>query len=361
MQRTSNPIDCPACELPHELPELEPGSTARCSRCGAEITRNRTATKSHLAALSITALILWCLSLWLPLAGVKKVGISNNGYLIDLGSSYRESGQILLGWTVDCFALILPSVLFLFVPIVVFSKQSFRLGQLCSFAKKWAMPEVFMLSILISFTKIGALAKASLGLGFWTLTAATLLMTYILGRIELPKIEGRKSHAAAWSFLFAACFVLIPANLLPIMLVKSGGHTHNSTIIGGISDLTLGGMWGIALIVFVASILVPFCKLGGLAWLLLASRKKAGTRKSIKLYNTLNFIGRWSMLDIFLIGVLASLIEFGKLAYISPGPGAPAFAAAVVLTIIAVEQFDTRTLFSNPQKATIAPSQTQLL
>lgn len=307
--------------------------------------RNRTASLSHLLAISLTALILWGLTLWFPLADVKKLGISNEGYLLQLGSSYRASGQILLGWIVDLFALILPSLLFISLPIIAITNKYRLIGHFCLFARRWAMPEVFMLSVLVSFTKIGSLAKASLDLGFWTLCAATVLLIYVSQRIEFPKPEEKKSRSAAWAFLFAACFILIPANTLPIMIVKSGANAHHSTIIAGISDLLINGMWGIGLIVFIASILVPFCKLGGLAWLLLISRSNSGTRKSMKIYHVISFIGRWSMLDIFLIGVLASLIDFGKLAYVEPGPAAPAFAAAVILTVIAVEQFDTRSLF----------------
>ncbi len=296
----------------------------------------------HNLPLALTALVCWGFALYFPLAEVQKLGLSNSSMLLSIGGSLRGNGQLLLGLGVDLLAVAFPTLLLLLLPIAIaptsppFQRQCCRLIHT---AKTWAMPEVFALSILIAFIKLGSLAEASISPGFYFLLTSVLLLTYLLQRLPDPSPSHRKSRNAALSYLIAACILLIPANLLPIMEVSTAQGTRNSTILSGVADLASHGFWGIAAIVFTASILVPFGKLGGLGWLLFFSRKTPNRQFQTKLYRTIDFIGRWSMLDIFLIGVLASLIDFGKLASISPGPAAPAFAAAVILTVIAVERY----------------------
>lgn len=307
---------------------------------------------SHLqAALSFTALICWLLALYLPLARVEKLGIVNYGRLLQLGQSFRSNDQLLTGILVDLFAIALPSLLLALLPAITLArlaKRSFPAQayaqRACSYAKLWAMPEVFALSILIAFIKLGSLAHASISTGFYFLAATVLLLTYLLSQVHLPAHPARKSNRAAGSFLLSACLLLIPANILPIMTVVTPGGARQSTILQGVANLASHGLWAIAAIVFFASILVPFGKIGGLLWLLRLSRSHSGSAHALQTYGILDFIGRWSMLDIFLIGVLAGLVDFGVLASIRPGPAAPAFAAAVILTIVAVERFDPKSL-----------------
>ncbi len=294
---------------------------------------------------SLTALICWGFALYFPLAEVEKLGIANASHLLSIGSSFRENNQHLLGLGVDLLALVFPSLLFLLLPLASapnsLPQRSLSI-KLLSIAKTWAMPEVFALSLLVAFIKLGSLAEASISAGFYFLLTSVLLLTFLLQRLDIPEPPHRKSRTAAISFLIAACLLLVPANVLPIMEVSTPTGTTSSTILSGVSDLASHGLWGIAAIVFVASILVPFGKLGGLGWLLFFSQRNPDPIFQKKLYRIIDFIGRWSMLDIFLIGILASLIEFGGFASIAPGPAAPAFAAAVILTVIAVERFQLK-------------------
>ncbi|MDQ8182426.1 paraquat-inducible protein A [Pelagicoccus sp. SDUM812005] len=291
---------------------------------------------------AIAALACWGFALYFPLAEVQKLNLSNSSFLLSIGSAFRAKDQLLLGLCVDVLAVAIPSLLFLLLPLAAAPSSTplrKRCLQLLGAIKTWAMPEVFALSILIAFIKLGSLAEASIAPGFYFLSLATLLLIYLLQRLPIPEPPHRKSRPAALAYLLAACLLLVPANALPIMTVSTAQGHKSSTIIAGVANLAEHGLWGIAAVVFVASILVPFGKLGGLAWLLFLSHKNPDPSFQGKLYRFIDFIGRWSMLDIFLIGVLASLIEFGSLASISPGPAAPAFAAAVILTIIAVERF----------------------
>lgn len=155
----------------------------------------------------------------------------------------------------------------------------------------------------------------------------------------------------------AAAVMLVPANVLPVLSTKTGGSARTDTIMSGIISLWHDGMWAISAIVFVASILIPLLKLVGLAWLLLAVRFRAvrGRRKLTRLYAGLDFIGRWSMLDVFLVAFLAGAVQFGALATIEPRSGVVAFAAAVVLTILATDSFDPKLIWAEPRTKSSAP------
>lgn len=300
-------------------------------------------TSSNLLPLSLAALICWLLALYFPLAEVNKLGIANTSSLFDMGSAFRKNQQQLLAILTDLCLLVFPSLVFALLPIAA-SPPSTRFRGLAlriiAFSKTWCMPEVFALSILVAFVKLGSLADSHFAPGLYFLLAAIVLLTFILQTLPLKEAHHWKSRSTATAYLLAACLLLVPAFFLPIMVVQTPGGTTQSTLLAGIVDLAKHGSWGIALIVFIASILVPIGKLAALGWLLLLKANKASTPQADKTYRFIDFIGRWSMLDIFLIGFLASLIDFGAIASISPGPAAPAFAAAVILTIIAVERFE---------------------
>src|SRR4051812_22183253 len=155
----------------------------------------------------------------------------------------------------------------------------------------------------------------------------------------------------AWSAALgiAAAAMLVPANMLPVMTMYVPGQpATDTTIYTGIITLYERGMWALAAIVFTASILVPFGKLLGLAWLLLGARRGPGrqSRRLTRVYGVLDFIGRWSMLDVFLVAIFSGLVQFGALATVQPRAGIGAFALAVVLTMLATQAFDPHLLWN---------------
>jgi paraquat-inducible protein A len=147
--------------------------------------------------------------------------------------------------------------------------------------------------------------------------------------------------------VITAFILLIPANLFPIMTFTVKGSGEPSTIIDGVLMMVHHGMLPIALIVFIASICVPFLKLAGLATLLLSVQFKWKTspRQRTTMYALIETIGRWSMLDVFSIAVLGALVELGMLANVKAGPAGTFFCAAVIITIFAAESFDTRLIW----------------
>ena len=158
-----------------------------------------------------------------------------------------------------------------------------------------------------------------------------------------------QSIAATWALTLTALILLIPANLYPIMTIIYLGEGAPSTIIDGILLLVQEGMIPIALIIFIASIAVPFLKITGIVALLLSVKLKQQTklRQRTVLFRMVEWIGRWSMLDIFVIAILAKLVEMGKIAQIQAGVAAAFFGLAVIITMLAALSFDPRLIWDS--------------
>ncbi|MCY1286200.1 Paraquat-inducible protein A [compost metagenome] len=159
------------------------------------------------------------------------------------------------------------------------------------------------------------------------------------------------SLVRTWALLITAAILYIPANLLPIMTVNSLGKGAPSTIMAGVIELIHYGMFPIAAVVFIASILVPTFKLVGIALLLYSVQRHQpmSARQRILMYRFIEWIGRWSMLDIFVIAILVALVKFGNLASIEANMGAVAFGSVVVLTMLAAITFDPRLIWDNTE------------
>jgi Uncharacterized paraquat-inducible protein A len=163
---------------------------------------------------------------------------------------------------------------------------------------------------------------------------------------RFPRLRSERLANPA-AFAMAAAAMLVPANVLPILTTRTMGQVRTDTIFSGTVELWRQEFWAIAAIVFIASIVIPVLKLAGLGWLLVAARRGnvRDPRRLTRLYEVLDFIGRWSMLDVFLVAFLAGLVRFGVFSNIEPGQGIAAFALAVVLTALATHAFDPRVLW----------------
>jgi paraquat-inducible protein A len=149
------------------------------------------------------------------------------------------------------------------------------------------------------------------------------------------------------ALLLSAALLYVPANLLPVMHMRTLFGDEEDTIMSGVLSLIQDGSWPLALLVFVASIVVPLLKLIALGWLLLsvARKSRASPLHRARLFRLVEFIGRWSMLDVYAISLLVALVQIRSLAIIQVGLGALAFGAVVVLTMLAAQTFDERLLW----------------
>lgn len=166
-------------------------------------------------------------------------------------------------------------------------------------------------------------------------------------------LHARKPHSLArtTACLLSGYALYIPANIFPIMTVTKFGAAEQHTIIGGIMALINSDMLPIALLVLIASILVPLSKLLGITLLVLCvyCRWQVDARLWTLMYRIIAFVGRWSMLDIFMISILVALVDLGGVAQIIAGPASTAFAAVVVVTMFSAKNFDPRLIWDNQQ------------
>lgn len=159
-----------------------------------------------------------------------------------------------------------------------------------------------------------------------------------------------QSLEKSWAYTLAALLLYLPANVLPVMSTVSLSGRVSHTILGGIHELWVAGDWGLALIVFVASVGVPIVKLVSILMLLMTAGRQSTwcSRERTTLYRWIEAVGHWSMLDVFVVVLLVGMIHFGPFAGVEPESGLLAFGAVVVLTILAVSSFDPRLLWPDP-------------
>lgn len=163
---------------------------------------------------------------------------------------------------------------------------------------------------------------------------------------RLP-VAGRRSVDRVWAWLIAGMILYIPANLYPMLIASQFGSAQASTIVGGAVDLIHHGSYAIAGIVLFASVVIPIAKFGAIIWLCMLTRKmgRASAHRALHAYEVVEFIGRWSMIDVFVVAILAALVQMGFLASLEPGPAAPFFALSVAFTMIAARSFDPRLIW----------------
>lgn len=159
----------------------------------------------------------------------------------------------------------------------------------------------------------------------------------------------RKPHSIqrTVALMLAAAVLYIPANILPVMTVTELGDVDATTIVRGMITFWKSGAYPIALVIFTASIMIPLLKIVSLTWLCLAATGKVHPSPASlgRLYWFTELLGRWSMIDIFVVGILVALVQLGNYMTITPGPGAIAFAGVVILTMFAAMSFDPRLLW----------------
>jgi len=268
------------------------------------------------------------------------------------------------------------------------------------------MVEVFVLGVFVAYVKLGDLVKIELGTGVYALLALTVVIVWADGALDREAIwdafdigrardlsrgvatTGRvpaqavgcetctlvvvpDGHGAdcprcgsplhprkpeslhrTWSLVIAAAVFYVPANVYPVLTVMQLGAGEPSTILGGVRELIQSRMYPLAALVFFASIAVPMLKMVGLAAMLVSVQTghTRWLRDRTRLYYVVRWIGRWSMIDIFMEALLGALVQFGGVVTIEPGIGAVAFCAVVILTIFAAETFDPRIMWDAAER-----------
>jgi len=156
-----------------------------------------------------------------------------------------------------------------------------------------------------------------------------------------------ESLQKVWAWLIAGMIAYIPANLYPMLLTSTLVERSESTIIGGVVELVEYGSLGIAAIVFIASVMIPVGKFIAIAYLAISVQRRTATgqHERHRAYEVVEFIGRWSMIDVFVVAILSALVQLDTIATINPGIAAVSFALSVVFTMLSAQAFDSRLIW----------------
>nr|WP_294521829.1 paraquat-inducible protein A [uncultured Rhodopila sp.] len=400
--------ECPGCGLFQIEPALAPGTTAHCDRCGTVLRKARRHPLEHTIALAVAALILLAVMCLTPLMTVSQAGMVHRAGILSGPVELVRRNMSGLAIVVIFVTILAPLAKLLGTVYVLLRVRGpnppqhlRRIFSIVERLSTWSMLEVFVLGVFVAYVKLGDLVKITLDAGVYALLALTVVIVWADGALDreavwdrldstgareisrraartgvvpdgavgcetctlvvVPEKPGAKcprcdsklherkpdSLAWTWALVIAAAVMYLPANIFPVLTVMQLGAGAPSTILGGVEELLDSGMYPLAALVFFASIAVPMMKLIGLTFMLITVQigHSGWLRDRTRLYHAIAWIGRWSMIDIFMEALLGALVQFGGVVTIEPGIGAVAFCAVVILTIFAAETFDPRIMW----------------
>lgn len=400
--------ECPECGLLQRHPPPPPSGQIECSRCGAVLHRDRPDSLNRTLALTLAGLLLFSIANSFPFIAFNLHGNITHTTLLTGVINLYTSGQWGIA-AVVLFTSVLAPGLQLILLLTVLIPLAFdrmprwlpKLFRLVRTLAPWGMMDVFMLGILVSVVKLADMASIVPGASLFAFAVLIFVLAaahaaldpdLVWSRVPMPALHrtsvrsgdahltcdrcelvipliavrhlGTHRHCPrcdsilhrrkpdslqrTWALLLAAILCYIPSNLLPIMTLTSFGHTQSDTILSGVSFLLTHGMWPLALIVFIASVVVPLLKILFLILLLLSVQFRWNQwhpRERTWLYRLIETAGRWSMVDVYVVTILVALVQVGHIAHVEAEAGAVFFCAVVVLTMLAAFAFDPRLIW----------------
>lgn len=391
--------------------KLAVGEASSCPRCGHTLSRHLPEQERRPIAYGFAAIIMFVLSNAFTFMSFSAKGVGQEMTFLQCITTLVDQGYLFLGAVLSLTLIGLPLVYIGSIMLVLWrvdkdlhSNALRSLGRLLCRIKPWLMVDVFLIGVLISLVKLMGMADIKMGLSFWAFVGYTLLLIKMISSLDRMwlwqrlfgpsqphgvtvdddeasamsaglvgcHICGALSEAGAdsckrcgehlhsrkpgglnrtWALLFTSIILYVPANLYPIMDTVFLGDDSPSTILGGVLVLWAMGSYPIAAVIFFASVVVPLVKILALLWLCYMVQRGQGTSPlgKLKLYRMTEFVGRWSMIDVFVVAILAGLIRLDNLMTIYPGPAAVAFAGVVLVTMVAAMSFDSRLIWDLQQ------------
>lgn len=393
-------ILCPQCDMLVALPPLADRHKASCPRCGVTLTTSWDAPRQRPTAYAIAALFMLVLANLFPFVSMKVGGLNSEIELLQIPGVLFNEDYASLGSLFMLFVQLVPALCLIVILLLVNRtplpvKVQIFLARVLFSLKSWGMAEIFLAGVLVSFVKLMAYGDINVGSSFlpWCLFCLLQLRAFqcvdrrwlwddiapmpevkLSLKAGVPGIQqglrscscctailpasqhlcsrcGSKGHvrrknSLQWTLalLVTSIILYLPANIMPIMITDLLGNEVPSTIIAGVILLWSEGSYPVAMVIFIASIMVPTLKMIAIAWLCWdAHGKGERDRERMHLiYEVVEFVGRWSMIDVFVIAVLSALVRMGGLMSIYPAMGALMFALVVIMTMFSAMTFDPR-------------------
>ena len=410
-------IACNECGQIQHLQSCTAQQVLLCHRCQQPLSYGQGLWREKTAALVITGLILFVVSNCFVFLGLEVGTFYHEATLLSgvwaLVANDQYALAALVFVTVFLFPLFeLLALCYLVVAHYVNVRLPWQTTVFRWFIKAapWSMLEIFLLGVLVTSVKLGDMATIILGvsiMAFFALVAVLGIVYWCIDKADLwawlqpnncfvgrdgerlydcevchalvgesiveqvgycPRCDNRvhkrkpQSLQKTFAFTLAGALLYVPANLLPIMTMSTITGEREDTIFSGVVALAAHGLWGIATVVFVASLVVPMAKLFIMLYLVwsVSQADTRAMRERLWLFKLTEWVGRWSMVDVFVVTLLTGLVQFGFLGSIVPGIALPPFAAVVVLTMLAAHAFDPRLIWdaAGKQESTFWASDT---
>ncbi|MFW7341180.1 paraquat-inducible protein A [Pollutimonas sp. H1-120] len=396
-------VACRHCATLHQRVPIEPGAVATCRRCSYALFRNSAVSPDGWIALTASAIIIFAIANYFPIARLNIQGLSIQASLPGALYLTWQQGHQTLAVMTGLFSFWLPLMqlfILLWALMAIRARRlpaDFHYGmRLLHWVEPWSMVPVLMLGILVALVKFSGFATIEPGPAIWAFGVLAFLIT-ALSRLNAHRLWrhaedaglvanasmdssaggpvascescgfvqslassaksdpckrcGARIHfrkpdpfSRVWALVIAAAIIYIPANVLPIMRVRTATSDGAHTILGGVLELWRLGSWDLALIVFIASVVVPMTKLLALSVLMVKHHWRGSEvqRQRTRLYELIEFIGQWSMLDVFVVILMTAMANFPGISQVIAGPGAASFGVVVILTMLATLSYDPR-------------------
>jgi paraquat-inducible protein A len=355
-------VGCPVCGLTQAIGPVPVGSSAHCVRCDRTLLRHGTGKPGQAAfCFALGALLLFIPAYGWPILEVTTFGRTHSYTVLSGADALWHGTMWPLAIPVALASVALPAGLIL-VLLALSGARQMGVGQvalqpwnrLCDLLRTWAIVDVYLLAIFVTVVKLAQLADAAPALGAALFFAMVLCLTLALRALDSAgsALEPGAEPAAGslgrtFALALGALILFVPANVFPTLTVTTHGSTATATVIDGVLDLWRAGMWPLALIVLCASLLIPFLKITGLMFLTLSIESTSHRRARTRLYLFIAQIGRWSMLDVYVISLIVAVLQWGALAEGHADVGSLAFVSVVIVTIMAARSFDPRLIWSS--------------
>jgi len=372
IQPKLNTVTCHECALNVEIPALNHKQKAHCPRCGFTLTAKNDHALDGIIASAIASLVLLFATLPFDFLSFSAQGQKQqmdmlSGIRTLISNDYFSLALLQTTATFFIPLLVIAGFLYLLVPVRLYNKPPKAAALVFKWVfalLPWGMVEIFLVGALVSLIKITSMADIGLGKSFVAYCLFTVTMIIMLTYVDKHQLQTWlnlpiKHHCPhpdsvqhTWSLIITACVCYIPASILPIMNTRFLGQDDPSTILGGVILLWEYESYFIASVIFIASVMIPILKILALIVLNLSIQKKYRylRRQRTLLYRATEIIGRWSMIDVFVVAILVSLVQLGNTMSIFPGPASIAFSGVVIITILAANSFDSTRIWSIEDK-----------
>jgi paraquat-inducible protein A len=348
-------VACRDCGALQSVPDRAPAPRAACFRCGARLVCAGNDRRDQAQAFTLAAIPLFAVANLFPLLQMEGAGEITRVTLVGAARALWDQGLPALAALVLLTTIALPALQLLATTTLLFWPRRRTapalLARVIEVIRPWTHIEILLLGILVAFGKLATLFHVTPGIGLGGLVGFLALERLALacqrGTQPPAARRARDSLARSGAFLIAAAILFVPANLLPVMTTHTLLRAHSDTILSGVVALWRDGSWPLSTLVFVASIVVPGLKILALAVLTVSTHAGSAWRRGerARLYRLIESIGRWSMLDVFVMALLAALVH-SQVAGVEIHTGARAFASVVVLTMLSSISFDPRLIWA---------------